>query len=323
MMENKLPCCVVTDLLPMYLEDLTSEDTKKLIDEHLEHCPSCNKMREELQSFNAEPVDMEESVEIDFLKKTRKGYQQRTGLAVVAVLVICCIMFLAKTYLIGSPVSPEFVSEKIEVNDGQLKVHTSSPSQNLQIKDIHFTEEGNTVKISYTGVRTFTPARDHEETYTMKDHVDKIMAGEQILWYKGNPVSDLANAIYASGHNYIGDPSANAVTMNALGAYDELGAYDNQLQTATEPYGWKIEVKNPIPEDQILRKTDLMRSYAYVMIGVIQNLGEVQFEYSNGSSLTTLTVTEADATEYFGKDIKLLKNNIDEIQNLILMTGLK
>ena len=32
----KLPCAVVRDLLPLYAENLTEEETKKMVDEHLE-----------------------------------------------------------------------------------------------------------------------------------------------------------------------------------------------------------------------------------------------------------------------------------------------
>ena len=34
----KLPCAVVRDLLPLYAENLTEDETKKLVDEHLESC---------------------------------------------------------------------------------------------------------------------------------------------------------------------------------------------------------------------------------------------------------------------------------------------
>ena len=32
----KLPCAVVRDLLPLYAEKLTEDETKKMVDEHLD-----------------------------------------------------------------------------------------------------------------------------------------------------------------------------------------------------------------------------------------------------------------------------------------------
>ena len=36
----KIPCGVIRDLLPLYVEDLASEETKQLLDEHLADCPT-------------------------------------------------------------------------------------------------------------------------------------------------------------------------------------------------------------------------------------------------------------------------------------------
>ena len=38
---NKLPCEVIKDLLPSYIDKLTSGTTSELIKEHLKSCESC------------------------------------------------------------------------------------------------------------------------------------------------------------------------------------------------------------------------------------------------------------------------------------------
>lgn len=40
-MKNNYECDVILDLLPLYLEDMTGEETEKVIQEHLEECESC------------------------------------------------------------------------------------------------------------------------------------------------------------------------------------------------------------------------------------------------------------------------------------------
>ena len=37
----KLRCSIIDDLLPLYLEDMCSEDTRAAIEEHLQECPAC------------------------------------------------------------------------------------------------------------------------------------------------------------------------------------------------------------------------------------------------------------------------------------------
>ena len=40
-MKHDLPCAIVQDLLPNYLEGLTSEETNRSIESHLGGCSTC------------------------------------------------------------------------------------------------------------------------------------------------------------------------------------------------------------------------------------------------------------------------------------------
>ena len=48
-MNKTLPCYIVSDLLPLYQEDILSEETKKDIDEHLKKCEVCKKKMAAMQ----------------------------------------------------------------------------------------------------------------------------------------------------------------------------------------------------------------------------------------------------------------------------------
>ena len=37
----KISCDVIRDLLPLYVEDMLSNDSKNIVDEHIEQCESC------------------------------------------------------------------------------------------------------------------------------------------------------------------------------------------------------------------------------------------------------------------------------------------
>ena len=37
---NKINCNVIKDILPLYVDDLASEDTKALVESHLKKCDS-------------------------------------------------------------------------------------------------------------------------------------------------------------------------------------------------------------------------------------------------------------------------------------------
>ena len=46
---NEKECKLVQDLLPNYIEKLTSEESSKIIDEHLKECTECKKILENMQ----------------------------------------------------------------------------------------------------------------------------------------------------------------------------------------------------------------------------------------------------------------------------------
>ena len=46
---HKIACDVIKDLLPLYVDDVCSEKTKDLIEEHLTVCEECQKYYEALQ----------------------------------------------------------------------------------------------------------------------------------------------------------------------------------------------------------------------------------------------------------------------------------
>lgn len=46
---NELDCCIVKDLLPLYIDDVLSPPSRQLVQDHLEHCESCQAEQETLR----------------------------------------------------------------------------------------------------------------------------------------------------------------------------------------------------------------------------------------------------------------------------------
>ncbi len=97
-MNHEMQCCVVSDLLPLYVDDLTSEATNLLIKKHLEECPNCQKeytaLKAELESSAGKHSDTKIK-EINYLKKI--SLYQKINLilgAVVSFLLGACIPVL-------------------------------------------------------------------------------------------------------------------------------------------------------------------------------------------------------------------------------------
>ncbi len=96
-MERELACEIVKDLLPLYVEGMVSDVSKKSVESHLEHCTECNEIYHDMAfGLEAETRHTEVQDVKRFLKKTKKMYllYGLGGLSLIAILV-CLIVDLA------------------------------------------------------------------------------------------------------------------------------------------------------------------------------------------------------------------------------------
>ena len=85
-----LPCSVIRDLLPQYIERLTEEETTALIREHLETCESCRKQKAEMEAEL--PLEKAPKSRLSFLKKLRR--RNIIGAVLSVMVAVLCISFL-------------------------------------------------------------------------------------------------------------------------------------------------------------------------------------------------------------------------------------
>ena len=86
---NDIPCGVIRDLLPLYTEDLCSEESKALVDSHLKNCPDCRRAKESMKKTEPLPVDSGEGLKK--IKKELKNRKLRTA-AMAALLVFVLLV---------------------------------------------------------------------------------------------------------------------------------------------------------------------------------------------------------------------------------------
>ena len=92
----EISCDIIRDLLPLYAEDLVSEDSRRLVAEHLYSCDACSVALVELKK-NA-PIPVEVSAEA--LGKVKKDIRRRRVLSVMAaVLTLLTLVSFVITWL--------------------------------------------------------------------------------------------------------------------------------------------------------------------------------------------------------------------------------
>ena len=91
-----ISCDIIRDLLPLYAEDLVSEDSRKLVEEHLKVCDDCRLILETMQKKT--PLPME--AETESLKKVKRSIRRRRILSVIAALLtLVTLSAFVNTYL--------------------------------------------------------------------------------------------------------------------------------------------------------------------------------------------------------------------------------
>lgn len=117
---NDIPCGVIRDLLPLYTEDLCSEESKALVESHIINCPDCRRLKESMKKTEPLPADSGEG-----LKKIRKELKNRklrtAALAALLVFVLLVSFFSWYSKPEYYPYSEKLISvrdlgDKIEIH---------------------------------------------------------------------------------------------------------------------------------------------------------------------------------------------------------------
>src|SRR5699024_4395510 len=89
----KISCNVIKDMLPLYVENLGSNETRKIVDEHINNCDDCKKELEEMKASRISPMDTNtkplEKIR-DAMKKKR--YQTIIFTTMITLVIVMVLM---------------------------------------------------------------------------------------------------------------------------------------------------------------------------------------------------------------------------------------
>lgn len=133
----KTKCNVIRDLLPLYAENLTSEESNNLISEHLQNCEDCRNGYEKITEKMELPTNIDD---INNLKKARRKDRINLIIGITATILFFSLVFvLVKPYFpylyggdrITLSIRGEIDDEKIQLNqeDVACKYEDDSPQE--------------------------------------------------------------------------------------------------------------------------------------------------------------------------------------------------
>ena len=284
-MKNDLTCGVVRDLLPSYVEGLTSQETNTAVERHLADCPDCTRLRADLAGETPPPP--EEVKEVDYLKKVKRRGRRRVVAAVAVTVLVLALGIAAKLFLIGSPANWD------TWENYNFTARTNVPNQ----LDISFypdelpdtayynwnvTNENGIVRVSARKVlpSVFHDTSEHWEHISLSG-VREVWVANQLVWQGGVVISPQMDRVYQAKTPYVGNASAVGQVVSA-GRFDWLGDYTMELQTSAQPYRLTLNFSDS-QSSQAFHPQDLYQDMA-AALAVIGNLDEIECAFQDEDS---------------------------------------
>lgn len=337
-MKDNLPCAVVRDLLPIYVEGLTEPETNAAVEAHLKTCPACTARLAAMRAPEP-PPEAETAKEVDYLKKVKRRSWKRVVLAVLVTVLVLMGALAAKVFIIGSPASAETTTVLRAWTEGEtLWVEVTSPVSANAYWGWKTEVENGTAHIT---AREVIVSPIHPSAYgkigVPLEGVEEVYLCGRLIWQEGEVIARETLALMEAKTPYVGDPSALNRIAQAL--YNQLPVpYTMELATSARPYRWTLVYSNdfwkmnPAGDSESLNAQ--LESTAPLMLALVGNLDEVAWTYTerNGQQQTHVVTLEdanarlAELTDAYndanGTDWEALESVRDYAQSPVLLQRL-
>lgn len=302
-MKDALNCNIVRDMLPLYAEKLTSEESNTAIRQHLEQCEDCRKYLETIQK----PIDCPTApkIEIDYMRKVKHSLKWRTYI-LSGTIALSCIVLLGiflRLFIIGTPV---FIGDTpinyewnydsdseiysihgtIERTDASARIKIYEDEQNNQVKikiyeimpSIFFPSNQFSAKIAWNGETDVVwQGKDNQQVITSPQYLNLSISEFQDGQYQN--VVDIFDMDGASMIKQLYNNAAE-VSGNDLMPFDE--AKYNQYMIISVP------LTNGVYSDRIIDDKILQEQALDERIFLYQEDGQHYF-YKQGQHLKKLS----------------------------------
>ena len=116
-MNNKMDCRIIQDLLPLYVDGLTSMYSNQQIEAHLKECPTCTQMLE----YMKEPDDIVqvEEREVDFMRKIQKHLFRWKAFS--GTILVFAVLLAIAGFTIHNRTSPKIFSDVVGFSSREVE----------------------------------------------------------------------------------------------------------------------------------------------------------------------------------------------------------
>jgi hypothetical protein len=181
---SNISCDIIKDLLPLYYDNICSEESRKLIDEHIANCKICKNELEKIKSDihiqkNTIARNNEESKVIKNLAGSWKRTKRKAflkgllGASIVCTLIILCYIGLFKWQITKVPTEIVEITDISKMKNGQIAYHVKfTDGYALNYCKFDVDNRGNFYIIPYRPIikaKTITNVGLHNMYYTFDE----------------------------------------------------------------------------------------------------------------------------------------------------------
>lgn len=113
MKESRVSCFVIQDLLPLYIENMLSEDSRALVNEHIDDCEECMTILNEMKSPSNILVDSNTSP----FKKVRSSLRKNKVQTILVTIMLSLVIIVTLIFHMTAPDYISYSKDVIKIND--------------------------------------------------------------------------------------------------------------------------------------------------------------------------------------------------------------
>lgn len=175
----KVSCDIIKDLLPLYAENLTSQASNEMVDDHLCECDACTRQLGILKKAAQIPVE----VSTGALKRVEDTIRRRRILAVLTALMFVVTLFMGGALLLDARIylTAEQAVSSVELrDDGSVFIEFtnyvigSGSTMDSDTKNIGFLAWSNLRKLLFSSKERIS----YEQWRAVNENVDSVFRAE-------------------------------------------------------------------------------------------------------------------------------------------------
>ena len=279
-MKEKRDCKIVQDLLPIYIENLTNEETNNFIEEHLRNCSECKTVLENMKKEIPVSTTQKDNREVKYMKKYSKKLKT-LKYALLIIIILYVILVGRRTFIMAS-LSKKAVEN--QMNDNYYVRLYSYQGDTLTITESYNKGEDylttHTRVVNGNNIQKISYYKKCEEQLFItesdgKKHIlnSETMAGGHIL-----PVTYVSDGIFAN-LQYALITGIDSTYCNGKECYVIKGKnYERYIDKETGLAVRNIEKSNK----EITRQNDIVVDYEY-KFNIIKDSDIVKLDTSDSS----------------------------------------